>query len=270
MTNEDDRLVSILFPCSRVDDFFDEALNSIIFQTYKNIEIIIIANGVSTDDYNYLDNISLTDERIRLIRTDIKGLTFALNLGIHNANGFYLARMDSDDISNVERIEKQVNFLNNNLDCSVVGCKIVLIDENNETLRKTFPFYERHEEIARIICVRNVMCHPALMFRKDSLISVGAYKFGFMSEDHELFIRMLNEGMKFHNLQEVLFSYRRHSSQITNIKNAWRHFFEVSSFLYMHAFLNKKVKCLAGIIVIFPPLRQMHNFLRSRFFKKGE
>ncbi|MCX9034085.1 glycosyltransferase, partial [Citrobacter portucalensis] len=203
------------------------------------------------------------------LHTDIKGLAFALNLGINESQGDYIARMDADDISSKERIEKQVSFLNDNPEYDVVGCRVVLVDEHNNVLRKTFPFVEKHEDISRTIFFRNVMCHPALVFRKVSILAVGCYKFGFMSEDHELFIRMIIKGMKFYNINDTLFSYRKHSAQITDISNAWRHFYEISSFLYMHAFVDKKFKCFAGIIVIFPPLRKLHNFVRSRFFNKG-
>lgn len=269
MEHNKDSLVSIILPCSRVDSFLEQSLNSILSQTYRNFELIIIANGVSEEELFLLEKMSKTDGRIKLLHTLIKGLAFALNLAIHEAKGVFVARMDADDISHKDRIEKQVEFLEANPDYSVVGCKVDLIDENNQILSKKFPFYEHHQEISKIICLRNVMCHPALMFRKESLLAVGAYKFGFMSEDHELFIRMICQNMKFYNLPLHLFSYRRHSAQITNISPAWKHFYEISSFLYMHAFVDRKFKCLLGAVIVFPPVRVLHTFLRRIYSKKG-
>jgi len=262
-----DCLVSVLMPCSSYNDFVEIALNSILEQTYSNLEILIVANGVSDEEYVQLDRLKNADNRICLIRTKVKGLVFALNLGIHLSKGEYIARMDSDDISLPLRIEKQVAYLESNTECSVVGCKVGLIDEFGEALTKKFPFYEHHHEIKKILPIRNVLCHPALMFRKSALLNVGCYKFGFMSEDHELFLRMSSSDAIFHNLDMPLFQYRRHSSQITNIKSAWKHFFEISAFLYMHAFLSKQYKCFFGMIVVFPPVRKLYSFFKKHVQK---
>ncbi|OAT23449.1 glycosyltransferase [Buttiauxella gaviniae ATCC 51604] len=259
---EDCPFISVVLPCNRIDPYFTDAVNSILTQSFDDFELIIIMNGMT--DYDIKDIIPFleSDKRIKLLITNIKGLVFSLNLGISFARGKYIARMDADDISHRDRFIKQIEFLENNSEYDVIGCRIQLIDEHGENLEKKFPFYETSQEITNILPIRNVLCHPALMFRKSSLLDVGGYKFGFMSEDHELFLRMIHKGMKFANLDDNLFYYRRHDGQITSFDNAWKNFYEISSFLFMCSFRDKQFKCLLGIIVVFPPLRKIINFIR--------
>lgn len=254
--------LSVLMPCSRIDSFIDDAITSILKQTYTDFELIIIANGLGSEN-EQLKKLEKSDSRIKVLSTDIKGLVFALNLGLSEASGKYIARMDSDDISLPTRFQRQLEWIEKNIDYDIVGCRVNLIDEGGELLDKKFPFYESNAEIIKILPVRNVLCHPALIFRKESLIRVGGYKYGFMSEDHELFLRMMYCGMKFHNINEVLFLYRRHNNQITAMDKAWKNFIEISAFLLMFAFRDKKYKCLLGVIATFPPVRKIYALCRK-------
>lgn len=260
-------LVSIIIPCGKVDQYFELALDSIINQTYRDIEVLVMANGLSSTELDELHSICSRDARVVVYKIDIKSLINALNMGIHYSSGEYIARMDCDDISFPARIEKQVDFLLKNTDHSVVGCRVALIDKNGKFLTKKFKYVENDADIRSCMPIRNVMCHPALMFKKSDLISVGGYKFGFMSEDHELFIRMLRAGMKFHNINENLFCYRRHEGQITSFDKAWKNFIEITSFLIMHGFTEKNPKYLLGIAVLFPPFRMAKMFLEKMFNK---
>ena len=99
-------LVSIIIPCSKVDQYFESALDSIINQTYRDIEVLVMANGLSATELVELHSICSRDERIVVYKTDIKSLINALNMGIHYSSGEYIARMDCDDISLPARIEK--------------------------------------------------------------------------------------------------------------------------------------------------------------------
>lgn len=261
--------ISVIIPCGSIDKYFESALNSILCQTYRNIEVLVIANGLCAEDLILLRENCSKDDRVIVYNTEIKSLINALNMGIHYASGDYIARMDCDDISLPTRFERQIQFFNDNPEYSVVGCRVSLIDSNDGALTKKFKFIEHHDQIKKITPIRNVMCHPALMFKRCDLISIGGYKFGFMSEDHELFIRMLNSGMRFHNINETLFYYRRHEGQITSFNKAWRHFIEISSFLFMHGCLERKIKYMVGVIVLFPPLRKIKSFFDMAFIKEN-
>jgi glycosyltransferase involved in cell wall biosynthesis len=261
--------ISVIIPCGSIDKYFESALDSILCQTYRNIEVLVIANGLYIEDLILLREYCSKDNRVIVYNTDIRSLINALNMGIHFSSGDYIARMDCDDISLPTRLETQIQFFNDNPEYSVIGCRVSLIDSDGNTLAKKFKFIEHHDQIKKITPIRNVMCHPALMFKRCDLVKIGGYKFGFMSEDHELFIRMLNSGMRFHNINETLFCYRRHEGQITSFSKAWRHFIEISSFLFMHACLEKKVKYIVGIIVLFPPLRKIKSFFDNFSIKEN-
>ena len=108
-------LVSVIIPVYNVAPWVEHAIESILCQTYKNLEAIIIDDG-STDNTAQIVN-NIKDPRVRLISTDHRGLFCALNTGIAEANGKYIARMDGDDISHPYRIEKQIDVMEKNQDC---------------------------------------------------------------------------------------------------------------------------------------------------------
>lgn len=255
----DEDLVSVLLPISRMDRFFGPAFESLLSQTYQNLEIIILANGMHDDEFDRLRSVCQVEERVKLIRLGLRGLAFALNYGISIARGALIARMDSDDISLSNRIQLQVEFLKKNPDHGVVGGRVVLIDENGTRIPRSYRFFEKDEEIRRVLPYRNPLCHPALMFRKAALLSIDGYKFGFMSEDHEMFLRLMSVGVKFHNIDVPIFKYRRHSAQITDISKSWRHFAEISGFMLMHFLLAPNLKFLVGAGAVFPPIRKLRN-----------
>jgi hypothetical protein len=110
------------------------------------------------------------------------------------------------------------------------------------------------------------MLHPALMIRRKYLINVGGYRYGHMSEDHELFIRLSRDkDLQFENLEDLLFSYRRHADQITNIKHAHKHFSEITGFLITEFLLSGNPKYIIGSIAIFPWIRRMRMLLKNLF-----
>lgn len=257
----DEPLISILLPISKVDQFFNGAIESVFGQSYENIELLLLANGVTDDDFSVIRTTAARDPRVRVFRLELRGLAFALNFGIEMARGVLVARMDGDDVSLPERIRKQVQFMVENPGCDVVGGRVFLIDEGGNRLKRQFRFFENDREIKKVLPYRNPMCHPALIFRKSSLVNVGGYKFGYMSEDHDLFIRMMNNGAVFHNIDCPVLEYRRHSSQITNISKANEHFAEISGFLVINLIKSWNWKYFIGVVAISPPLRRIRNYI---------
>ncbi|EFF2259628.1 glycosyltransferase family 2 protein, partial [Escherichia coli] len=102
-------VVSVILPVNKKNPFLDEAINSILSQTFSSFEIIIVANCCTDDFYNELKH--KVNDKIKLIRTDIAYLPYSLNKAIDLSNGEFIARMDSDDISHPDRFTKQVDFL---------------------------------------------------------------------------------------------------------------------------------------------------------------
>ena len=259
--------VSVIMAVNKSHSFLADAINSILDQDYIDFEFIIIVNGESFILYEQLTLEYSYDARVKLYYTELSGLAFALNLGISHARGRYIARMDSDDISLLDRLSKQVEFLDMNTDITVLGCKVELIDEMSNVVTRKLSFCETNEAIRRALPYRNSLIHPALMFRRSALIECQGYKYGNMSEDHELFLRMARDDKnKFYNLNLVLFQYRRHPDQITNTKYMMKHFVEISGFLFTEFLLTKSPLYLFGMLVIHPLVRKTRMILRKLFY----
>lgn len=129
-----------------------------------------------------------------------------------------------------------------------------------------FLFYENDNSIRSVLPYRNPLLHPCLMIKKSLLYDLGGYKYGHMSEDHELFIRAARfPEVKFHNLNKVLFQYRRHSNQITSILNAEKNFYEICGFLFTEFLLTKNPKYILGMFIVHPSIRRLRLHIKKYF-----
>lgn len=191
-----------------------EAVESILNQTFRDFELIIIDDGSIDNTAEILD--SFQDSRIVKLRNDKnQGLITSLNKGLSIAKGMYIARMDADDISLPDRIKKQVEFLDQNPDIGVLGTGMDQISESGQHISKLIPFSE-HGLILWTILFETPIFHATTMFRKDKIIKIGGYSQDFIhAEDTELWSRMLFI-TKFANLPEVLYKRRLHQQSIMN------------------------------------------------------
>jgi glycosyltransferase involved in cell wall biosynthesis len=260
--------LSVLIPVHKIDIFFESAIQSMADQTFKNFEVIFLVDSTIAVNFDLAlkDSKSARTLSYKCVYLSLKGLSYALNRGIEESSCHFIARMDADDVSSPKRFERQINFLINNDDISVVGCRVGLIDESgNKVFGKKFRYYENNNQIVSALYYRNPLCHPALIFRKEVLINVGGYTHGGYSEDHELFLRIARlKKYKFANLNEELFYYRRHSSQSTNISNSYYAFFDISGFLFSEFLRTRNWRCILGMFAIYPPIRRARNFI-ARF-----
>jgi glycosyltransferase involved in cell wall biosynthesis len=208
-------LVSVLMPVYDGQRYLSSSVESILGQSYRDFEFIIIDDGSNDSSLSILNGYAEADSRIKLISRENKGLVQTLNEGIGLARGSLVARMDADDISYPTRFERQINYLKNNPDCVVVGSKAMLIDADGDPICE----YSRqcdHESIdnEHMAGRGGSICHPAAMFRKDSLIRVGGYCQEYEhAEDLDLFLRLAEVG-RLANIPEVLFEYRQHLASI--------------------------------------------------------
>lgn len=190
----------------------EKAVKSIIKQSYPKWEMIIYNDGSHKDYQQEITRIAKLDSRITYYQNENnRGLAKALNECIHLANGKYIARMDGDDISHKKRLEKQVDFLDNNPDISWVGTSAYLIagggvGEKSWGIRKmkklpqTIDFLKYSPYI-----------HPTVMFRMEVLKENRGYntsKITRRCEDYDLFMRLQGAGYKGYNLRGLLFAYR--------------------------------------------------------------
>lgn len=124
-------LVSVLIPCYNAEKYVEEAINSVLIQTYRNIEVIAIDDCSTDKTYDLLQQMALGDSRLKLYRNEVnKGLIGTLNFGIDQCEGNLIARMDADDVCHPDRIRQQVeHLLSRNAD--VVGCFSVSLNEDS-------------------------------------------------------------------------------------------------------------------------------------------
>jgi glycosyltransferase involved in cell wall biosynthesis len=141
------------------------------------------------------------------------GLGDALNIGLQNCTYELVARMDTDDIAKKDRFAKQLKvFTNNSVDVCSSWVSEFDNDEENITSYRKVPEY--HEEIVNFAKKRNPINHPAVMYKKTSVINAGGYQKMMWFEDYYLWCRMILNGAKFYNIQEPLVSMRAGYSQL--------------------------------------------------------
>lgn len=207
-------LVSIVLPIYNTDkQYLKEAIDSILRQTYRNFELLLIIDEEpSCGSKKFVE--SFLDERIIIIDNGTnKGLVYSLNIGIENAKGTYIFRMDSDDIAFEDRLEKQVKYLELHKEVDVLG-----------TFADTFGMFEKryysninNKQIRGELLWKNPLIHPTVAFRKSSVERYNVkYSVGD-SEDYRLWLDLaFNSDCIFAVLPEVLLKYRIHPEQITN------------------------------------------------------
>ena len=200
----------------------EEAIESILNQTYKNIELIIIDDCSSKkykkiiSQYNssYLNVKVLTNKKNR-------GLVYCLNRGISESKGDYIARMDSDDFSLPNRISNQINYMNSNLEVSILGTQCLFCDQYlNPIYESNLPL--DNSLIQFSLLTSNPLIHPSIIFRKSHLDLFGpkVYRKNKIAniEDYDLWVRATNQNLVIKNLDQVLILYRKGLNTLSNKK----------------------------------------------------
>lgn len=204
---QDKPLVSVIIPCYNAEKYVELAVRSIMKQTYKNLEILLIDDCSKDNTYLILQKLATEDERIKLEKNEQNlKIVKTLNKLVEKAKGKYIARMDADDISAPSRIEKQVDFLEKNYEYGICGTNAWKIDYNNCILgRSLLPAEDNELKIASdFFCV---FYHPSVMIRSD-LYKKNLYREEYLyAEDMDLWQRLLKI-TKGKNLEEKLFYYR--------------------------------------------------------------
>lgn len=201
-------LVSVLIPCFNVEKFVEPAVRSIMEQTYKNLEIIVINDCSSDDTAKILRRLVEEDSRIVYIENEENlKLPRTLNKGIALAKGDYIARMDADDISFPQRIMEQISFLLENKSVDLVASNIISIDFNNNIRG-----YRKQREKVVVFANHNnfiIPIHPTVIFRKTWILKYMYDPIFSRAEDFELWFRAhMNNDFNLAVLPELLLFYR--------------------------------------------------------------
>ena len=198
--------VTVLMPVFNGARYLRVAIESILQQTFTDFEFLVIDDG-STDNSPEIVS-SYNDARIRLVRRGKNiGLIATLNEGLELARGDLVARMDADDISYPDRLEKQLAVMRENPRLVLLGSDVDIIDENG-TLISYEPKPVGDKGLKLILSVICAIAHPTVIFRKEPVLKVGGYAEAFhYAEDYDLWTRLTQEG-EFCNLPFSLLKYR--------------------------------------------------------------
>lgn len=246
--------ISVVMPVYNAEAYLEDALKSILNQTFEEIEILIIDDGSFDKTREILAAYSSRDTRIRVIENEKNlGIAESLNKGIQEAKADIIARMDADDIAFPERLAKQYRFMSLNPDVGVCGSWAEMFGDKQGLL--TVPVHD--SEIRSRLLFENCILHPTVLLRK-SLFSGNGLSFDkhlLYVEDYDLWLRAM-KCTKFYNVPEPLLYYRLHRDQVssshreTQQKNARKLFWRTVSEITQGQLPS--TECLS-ISLFFPP-----------------
>ena len=212
--------VSVLMPCYNAAATLEEALESLRSQTLTDFEIICVDDGSDDGSDRLLASYKSCESRLRLLHQPHQGITAALNAGLAACRSELVARMDADDRSFPERLERQVAFLHSNPQVDLVSCRVSAFPA--EDVRAGFQVYVEwlnelleDSDIRREIFVESPLPHSSVAFRRLAVMQVGAYQERGWAEDYDLWLRLYLAGSRFAKLPETLLEWRESPTRLT-------------------------------------------------------
>lgn len=265
--------ITVIMGSYNSSDKINDAISSIINQTFTDWELIICDDCSKIAVENIIDDGILKDKRIKIIHNqENQGLAESLNNCLKLAKGKYIARMDDDDYSYENRFQVQYDFLESNRHISFVssdihtydGVKIIKTSNQIESPKKKDFLY------------RSPFVHPATMFRKEALLKVNGYRVAKetkRAEDYDLFMRLYAEGYLGYNIKENLFRYFVNPSAMKN-KRKYKYRLDEAKVRYLGFKRLKLLNPISFIFVLKPILVGLipHRLLwviKNKKLKKG-
>jgi glycosyltransferase involved in cell wall biosynthesis len=267
--------ISVLLPVHKVNPFLQEALDSILTQTFEDFELLFLDNSVD----GVTEHVWNIDPRILHVKLSGKfGLSESLNAGMEIAKGKYLARMDFDDVSLPDRFQRQFDFLETNPWIAIAGGGIEIIGAEidlNATPGQLMYRPSSSEEILYFLLNKNPLFHPTVMMRTSSMKKNKLFynKKYDAAEDLELWVRASHK-VAISNLSDVVLKYRLHSNQFSR-EDGTNSQYQASIARMRHALWmathkrKKRLSSIKTLIVNFNKFRKLYFLKRSeKNFKK--
>lgn len=217
-------LISVIMSVYKEPEYMiRQSIESVLNQTIGNFEFIIILDNPEHEGNALVEEYAKKDDRINIIHNEANvGLTISLNKGLSKSRGKYIARMDADDISEIDRFAIQVNYMEKNEDVAVVGAYVDCFDERgNHSIGQNNCIDDSERNRIRMLFCNAGVPHSTAFIRKSFLdnnnimYDVNMKK----SQDYGLWTDVIMKGGIIRIIPEVLLQYRIHSNQITNINS---------------------------------------------------
>jgi len=207
-------------PCYNAASTLDEAVESILDQTFTDLELIAVDDGSTDDTRRRLQTWAQQDRRVVVLSRSHGGLVDALQAGLAACRASLVARMDADDRSSPDRLARQIAALEADPEVAVVGCLVEGFPSPD--VRQGFQMYIEWlnglvtpQAIAREIFVESPLAHPSVVMRRPWLERVGGYQDRGWPEDYDLWLRLHLAGARFAKVPEVLVGWREHPARAT-------------------------------------------------------
>lgn len=246
-----------------------ESIESLINQTVLPSEILIVKDGILTDELNKVLSQYVNNKLFNIVgyKTN-KGLGLALNYGVNLCKYDIVARMDSDDICDKKRFEKQLDYLIKHPNIKLIGSNTIeFIDNiNNHISNRIMP--ENNAEIIEYSKTRNPFVHPSIMTYKDVILKSGNFRNYYLCEDYDMWVRILENGYEAYNIQENLV-YMRVSKDFYKRRGGIKYCKAIVKFkkeLYKKGYMTYGKYFMTKYATIIVSL--MPGFIRKYIYKK--
>ncbi len=239
--------VSVLLPFRNPEQYFNDALQSIAEQTFTDFEAVLINDGSEDSSVMLAEDWCSKDPRFTLVNNAGSGLVDALNTGLAKCSGTWIARMDADDISLPDRIEKQHGLAVSSGPMTVVSCRVRSFPR--EIITRGFKLYEEWlnsltepQEIEKNLFIESPIPHPTAFFHRQNILAEGGYTERELPEDYELWLRLWSRGYTFARVPEVLLRWRDHPDRLSRTSSVY----SLTGFYMLKAKYLEHVPCMSG------------------------
>ena len=211
-------LISVVMPVHNGGEFLQAAVDSILLQTHRALELIIV------DDHSNdgaVTNLNTSDPRLKIVLARGRGVVNAFNQGFEHCRGDYIARMDGDDIALAERLEVQFEYFRQNPAIDIISCCVEFFSANRiqggllryqNWLNSVRSPLQIHQQIF----IESPMPNPGAMFRRRALQRLEGYREMAWAEDYDLYLRADAAGMQMGKPDQVLLHWREHEQRVTH------------------------------------------------------
>lgn len=246
-------IVSVIMAVYNAEQYLEEAITSVLNQTYTDFEFIIIDDGSTDTTQAILKKFGTEDSRVKIFFNEKNiGLTRSLNRALSRSQGFYIARMDGDDVSVSDRLEKQVGFLLKNQEVVALGTNVIKIDETGKEVKKVLL---SNFDLTKRLKKRNCLVHGSMIYTHAALQTIQGYdeRFG-LAQDYDLILRLIQVG-KIACLEDFLYRLRSTKNNLSTKKFIYQAYY--TALAMHHDALNSKKNTL----LLLNKLQFIYKFL---------